>query len=135
MLYACASPCFDNESPQNGGKLSRQVSDLSHYDAEVLVSPIMRLQLHDFLFGGSLVLDELFELFHAGEFADVFQAEMNEKVSSCFIKDGAAEDLFTAGGDDQFLRRRGEYRRDRRDVADAILQCGQRHRSPARRFC
>src|SRR5580765_2158363 len=57
----------------------------------------------DFFFGSGLVLDELFELFHAWQIAEILQAEMNEEFFGGLIEDGPAQNILPAGGRNEFL--------------------------------
>src|SRR5262249_54065104 len=54
-----------------------------------------------------LILDEFLELFHARQFAQVFQSEVDKELSCRLVKDGTAEDFFAARGGDELLIEKG----------------------------
>ena len=57
----------------------------------------------NFFFGGGLVLDEFFELFHAGQFVQIFKSEMDEEFFGGLIKYGPPENFFASGGRHKLL--------------------------------
>ena len=61
------------------------------------------------VFHGNLLLlgqfaGHLLKLFDAGKLVDVFQAEAEEEILGRLVEDGAADDLFAAGGGDELAR-------------------------------
>ena len=71
----------------------------------------------DFLLFGEFA-GHLLKLFDAGKLVDVFEAEAEEEVLGGFVEDGAADDLFAAGGGDELARDEGAEDAAGVDAAD-----------------
>src|SRR5438874_1661859 len=54
-------------------------------------------------FCSGLCLDEFLELFHARQFGEILQPEVDEKLFCSFVENRPAEDFLSAGRRDEFL--------------------------------
>src|SRR4030095_1279731 len=81
--------------------LSRWGGRLRRHHSTLRLQLQLRL-LDNLLFGSGLILDQLFEFFHAGPLAEILQAEVDEEVLRGLIKNGATKHFFPP-------RRRNEF--------------------------